>query len=167
MAQPVRHRRRIHVALRRLCRQRPRRAIRRRNQHRGRRRRLHAFSTDETASFTVAVSAAVGTNGTGTKVDLSSEFNLNGIYTDATTYATGGLDGTGYSYSSNLLTPSRVFNGTLLDFGPANQLDAVGCSGQVVSLTQGKFSSLRLLATGVEGNQESQVFTVTYTDGTT
>lgn len=124
-------------------------------------------SITETTKFTLAVSAAIGTKGTGTKVDLSSEFNLNGIYTDGTTYTTGGLDGTGYSYSSNLLTTSRVYSGTLLDFGTANQLDAVGCSGQVVSLTQGKFSSLRLLATGVEGNQKSQVFTVTYTDSTT
>ena len=124
-------------------------------------------SITETTKFTLAVSAAIGTKGTGTKVDLSSEFNLNGIYTDGTTYTTGGLDGTGYSYSSNLLTTSRVFNGTLLDLGTANQLDAIGCSGQVVSLTQGKFSSLRLLATGVEGNQKSQVFTVTYTDSTT
>jgi hypothetical protein len=121
----------------------------------------------ETTSFTLALSAAVGTTGTGTKVDLSSEFNVNGIYTDGTTYSTGGLDGTGYSYSSNLLTTSRVYNGTLLDFGPANQLDAVGCSGQTVSVTQGKFSSLRLLATGVEGNQKSQTFTVQYNDGTT
>jgi len=124
-------------------------------------------SITETTKFTLAVSAATGTKGTGTKVDLSSDFNLNGIYTDGTVYSTGGLDGTGYSYSSNLLTASRVFNGTLLDLGPANQLDAVGCSGQVVSLTQGKFSSLRLLATGVEGNQKSQVFTITYTDSTT
>jgi hypothetical protein len=121
----------------------------------------------ETTAFTLAVSAAVGTTGTGTQLDLSSEFNVNGIYQDGATYSTGGLDGTGYSYSSNLLTPSRVFNGTVLDFGPANQVDAVGCSGQSVSLTQGKFSGLRLLATGVEGNQKSQPFTVKYTDGTT
>jgi hypothetical protein len=120
----------------------------------------------ETTAFTLAVSAAVGTTGTGTKVDLSSEFNLNGIYTDGTTYTTGGLDGTGYSYSSNLLTSSRVFSGTLLDFGPANELDAVGCSGQSVALTQSKYSSLVLFATGIEGNQASQTFTVTYTDGT-
>jgi len=108
----------------------------------------------------------VGTTGKGTQVDLTSEFNLNGIYTDGTTYSTGGLDGTGYSYSANLLTPSRVFTGTLLKFGPANELDAVGCSGQSVSVTQGQYSSLMLFATGVEGNQTAQTFTVNYTDGT-
>jgi hypothetical protein len=108
----------------------------------------------------------VGATGTGTQVNLSSEFNLNGIYTDGTIYSTGGLDGGGYSYSANLLTTSRVYNGTLFTFGPSNQLDAVGCSGQSVTLTQGKFSSLMLLATGIEGNQTSQTLTVKYTDGT-
>jgi hypothetical protein len=120
----------------------------------------------ETASFTLAVSAGEGKTGLGTQVDLSSEFNVNGIYTDGTTYSTGGLDGLGNSYSANLLTPSRVFSGILFDLGPANQLDAVGGSGQVISLPAGQFSALTLLATGVEGNQASQTLTVTYSDGT-
>jgi hypothetical protein len=123
-------------------------------------------SITQTLNFTLAVSAAVGATGSGTQVNLSSEFNLNGIYTDGTIYSTGGLDGGGYSYSANLLTTSRVFNGTLFTFGPANELDAVGCSGQTVTLTQGKFSSLMLLATGIEGNQKSETLTVKYTDGT-
>jgi hypothetical protein len=124
-------------------------------------------SITETVTFTLAVSAAVGTTGTGTQVDLSSEFNLNGIYTDGTTYSTGGLDGMGYSYSSNLLSTSRVFNGALLNFGPANELDAVAANGQSVTLPAGQFSGLMLFATGVEGNQAAQTFTVKYTDGTT
>jgi hypothetical protein len=123
-------------------------------------------STTQTLTFTLAVSAAVGTAGTGTQVDLSSEFNVNGTYTDGSTYTTGGLDGMGYSYSANLLTASRVLDGILFDLGPSNVLDAVGCSGQVVSLPAGQFSSLLLFATGIEGNQASQTFTVTYTDGT-
>ncbi len=123
-------------------------------------------SITQTFTFTLAVSAAVGTAGTGTQVNLSSQFNVNGIYTDGTTYSTGGLDGTGYSYSANLLTTSRVFTSTLFDFGPANELDAVGCSGQSVALPEGQFSGLMLLATGVEGNQTSQTLTVSYTDGT-
>jgi hypothetical protein len=120
----------------------------------------------QTLSFSLAVSAAVGTTGTGTQADLSSEFNLNGIYQDGMTYSTGGLDGVGYSYSANLLSTSRVFSKILFDFGPANQLDAVGCSGQLVSLPQGQYSSLVLLGTGIEGSQASQTFTVNYTDGT-
>ncbi|MGD0164046.1 MAG: hypothetical protein ABSB39_16370 [Candidatus Sulfotelmatobacter sp.] len=123
-------------------------------------------SITQTLTFTLAVSAGVGSTGTGTQVDLSSEFNVNGIYTDGSTYSTGGLDGTGYSYSANLLTTSRVFSGVLFDFGPANELDAVGSSGQSVPLPQGGFSALMLLATGVEGNQAFQTLTVNYTDGT-
>jgi hypothetical protein len=124
-------------------------------------------SITQTVTFTLAISAAVGTTGTGKQVNLSSEFNLYGIYKDGTTYSTGGLDGGGYSYSANLLTPSRVYSGTLFHFGPANELDAVACSGQSVTLPAGKFSSLLLLATGVEGDQASQTITVTYADGAT
>ena len=51
---------------------------------------------DKTASsLTLAVSAAIGSYGTGTPVDLSSAFNVNGIYTDGTVITTSGLDGSG------------------------------------------------------------------------
>jgi hypothetical protein len=123
-------------------------------------------SITEAASFSLAVSAAVATTGTGTPVNLSSDFNLNGIYKDGTTYSTGGIDGIGDSYSANLLTASRAFNEVFFDFGPANELDAVGCDGQSILLPSGKFSGLMLLATGVEGNQASQAIVVKYTDGT-
>jgi len=123
-------------------------------------------SITETTALTLAVSAATGTAGIGTPVDLSSEFNLNGIYTDGTMYTTGGLDGGGYSYSANLLRPSRVFNNVLFNFGPANQLDAFGCDGQSVTLPAGQYSSLMLFGTGIQGDQTSQIFTVTYSDGT-
>ncbi|MGD0569050.1 MAG: hypothetical protein ABSA78_11640 [Candidatus Sulfotelmatobacter sp.] len=123
-------------------------------------------SITQTLTITLAVSAAVGKTGTGMQVDLSSEFNVNGIYTNGSTYSTGGLDGDGYSYAANLLSPSRVLDRVLFDFGPANELDAVGCSGQTVALPQGQFSGLTLLATGVEGSQTSETLTVNYTDGT-
>ena len=64
------------------------------------------------------MSAALGATGTGTPVDLSAEFNLNGIYTDGKTYSTGGLDGGGYSYSENLLSTSRVLSGELFNLDP-------------------------------------------------
>lgn len=120
----------------------------------------------QSVNFPFSVSAGVGKTGAGTQVDLASEYTTYGIYTDGSVYTTGGLDGGGYSYSSNLLTTSRVYNGILLDFGPANELDAVSSSGQVITLPAGKFSTLTLLGTAVEGNQASQTFTVTYTDGT-
>jgi hypothetical protein len=124
-------------------------------------------SITQTATFTLAVSSGVGTTGLGTPVSLSAEFTTNGIYPDGATYTTGGLDGKGYSYSANLLTPSRVLNGVLLDLGPASVPDAIDSNGQVVPLTSGKFSTLMLLGTAVNGNQSAQTFTVTYTDGST
>jgi hypothetical protein len=120
----------------------------------------------QSLTIVTAVSAAVGTAGTGTPLDLSSEFNLFGIYQDGSTYSTGGLDGLGYSYSGNLLSTSRVLNGVLFNLGTPNVSDAAGCNGQVVTLPAGQFSGLTLLATGVSGDQTSESFTVQYTDGT-
>jgi hypothetical protein len=121
----------------------------------------------ETLTFTLAVSAAVGNTGAGSPVNLSADFNVNGIYTDGSTYTTGGLDGQGYSYSANLLARARVYDGIVFKFGAANELDAVSCSGQPVPLPAGKFPALNLLATAVNGDQAAVSFTVTYTDGTT
>lgn len=123
-------------------------------------------SQPRTLTIELAVSAAAGTTGAGTQVDLSSEFNLYGIYQDGSIYSTGGLDGLGYSYSANLLTASRVLNGVLFNFGPANEPDAVGSSGQSVLLPAGQFSHLALFAAAVNGNQTSETLTVNYTDGT-
>ena len=64
----------------------------------------------QTLPLTLAVSAGVGTTGAGIPVDLSSYFNIYGIYQNGTTYTTGGLDGVGYSYSANLLRASRVLD---------------------------------------------------------
>ncbi|WP_180541130.1 hypothetical protein [Nevskia soli] len=125
-------------------------------------------SITQTFFVTLAVSAATGSTGKGVVVDLSSYFNRNGIYTDGTMFpASGGLDGVGNAYSANLLGTSRVDYEDLFDFGPANELDAVSCTGQTVALTAGRFSNLLMLGAGVEGDQMSQTVTVTYTDGTT
>lgn len=123
-------------------------------------------SFTQSVTFSLAVSAGVGSTGTGTQVNLASDFNVNGIYTDGSKYTTGGLDGAGYSYSENLLTTSRVYNGTLFTLGAANVADAVSGTAQTVVLPAGKFGGLTLLATGIEGGQTGESLTVTYTDGT-
>jgi hypothetical protein len=112
------------------------------------------------------LSAGTGTTGKGTPVNLSTEFDIYGIYQDGVTYTTGGLDGKGYSYSANLLGPSRVENGVLFNFGPADQPDVVASNGQVITLPAGQYKALAIMGTGVNGNQLSQTLTVTYTDGT-
>jgi len=118
----------------------------------------------QTATINLAVSAATGTGGSGTLVDLSSAFRVFGIHTDGTKFGAG-LDGGGAAYSANLLTPSRILTGTQFVFGPANKADAV-CDHTSIPLPAGNFKTLRMLATGLQGNQMGKTVTVTYTDGT-
>jgi hypothetical protein len=103
-----------------------------------------------------------------TPVSLSSSFNRIGIYTDGTAFSSsGGLDGAGYAYSSQLLGASLTYANVPFKFGTANAANDISAAGQTITLPAGKFSSLQMLATAVNGNQASQVFTVTYTDRTT
>jgi Pro-kumamolisin, activation domain len=122
--------------------------------------------TQYAPATTLSVSAATGTGGSGTPVDLSSAYNLNGIYTDGTPFTTG-VDGLGSAYSSNLLTGNRILNGVQFNFGPANKLDAVSDTGQSITLPAGQFTTLQLLATSFNGPVLSQTIIVTYTDTTT
>ena len=102
----------------------------------------------------------------GTTVNLAPEYNLIGIVTDgAVFFNTSGLDGGGRAYSANLLGSAQTVNGMPFNIGPANAQGAV--SGASIPLPVGQFSTLNMLAAGVNGNQTSQTFTVTYTDGTT
>jgi Putative Ig domain/Galactose oxidase, central domain len=100
-----------------------------------------------------------------TPVNLSAYYNRAGIYTDGRTFSTG-IDGGSSAYSANLLGPSLLWNNLVFGFGPSNALDVVFCAGQVINLPPGRFNSLQILATGVQGNQLGQTFTVTYTDST-
>ena len=118
----------------------------------------YAQSAQSMATYTIGASQ--------TGASLAVPANTFGIYTDGSVFTTGGLDGTGAAYSGNLLGNALAYNGTSYTILPPNQKDVV--KGAVsIALPAGKFAHLRFLATGVAGNQPSQVFTVTYTDGTT
>src|SRR5262249_33471023 len=97
-------------------------------------------------------------------VDISAGFIRRGIVTDGTTFQSG-LDGGAGAFSANLLGSSLTFNGIPFKFGPANTQDTVPLSKNVIPLPAGQFSFLQMLATGVNGNQMSQTFKVTYSDG--
>jgi hypothetical protein len=99
-----------------------------------------------------------------TAVNLSASYNVHGIATNGTAVAAGGMDTLGYAYSGNLLGTSNTWSGTAFTLGNPNVADAV--STATVQLPAGTFSTLKLLATAVQGNQVNQTFTVTYTDGT-
>jgi subtilase family serine protease len=98
-------------------------------------------------------------------VDLSAFYNVSGSAVDNLPFTGGGLDAGGRSYSGVLLGASQTVGGTLFGIGPMGFVDAV--SGQTVTLPAGQFTTLNMLATGLNGNQASQKFTVTYSDGTT
>jgi hypothetical protein len=119
----------------------------------------------ETFDFTLAVSAGTGSTGIGNSFILNPFYNINAAYSDGTTYSTGGLDGAGYSYSSNLLGLTRVYNGVFFALGAANQLNAVACARQSVGPTTASYSALYLLGTAIHGSQLSQPFALHYTDG--
>ncbi len=103
------------------------------------------------------------------EVPLGSEANLIGIFSDGTKFTNGGLNTAGSAYSSNLLGSSLTYGGAKYIIGAANQKNVVkGTSPPVIKLTAGNYSALKLLGVAVIGNQGTpQVFTVTYSDGTT
>lgn len=113
-----------------------------------------------TVSLTVT-SASSGS--TSTPVNLSSAFNKTGIAADGSSFTTG-LDGYGFAYSANLLGTTLSLNGTPFNIGPSGTPNVV--SNATVALPSGKFGALKMLATGINGLQASQAFTVKYTDGT-
>jgi len=127
---------------------------------------VNLTATSGTLVHTAVLNLTVVAPTAGTAlVDLSPYYNVSGIAVDNVPFTSGGLDGGGRSYSGMLLGASQTVSGTVFALGPMGVPDAV--SGQTVTLPSGKFTALKLLATGINSNQTSQRFTVTYTDGTT
>ena len=114
------------------------------------------------STVTLIVNGAVTGTG-GQSVSLASVYNVNGMVTDGSTSTSGLLDGQGFAYSANLLGSAVVFQGSSFTLGPANVPDAV--SSRTVPLPAGQYTTLKMLATGVNGNQGSQTFVVNYSDG--
>ena len=109
------------------------------------------------------VTAALPASGASTVVDLASYFNLTGITAKGSKF-TGGLDGVGYALVRRPGT-STSWNGATFVFGPTGTNDVVRPRASRSPCRQGSTAS-STSATGVEGNQASQAFTVHYTDGT-
>jgi len=126
---------------------------------------LTATSGALTHTMTISLTVVAPIPG-AVQVSLSSLFNRAGIYSDSRTFS-GGLDGGGYAYSANLLGGALSWNSTVFSLGPVNAADAVTAAGQTITLPSGQYTTLLLLATAVNGNQNNQTFTVTYTDNST
>ncbi len=107
-------------------------------------------------------SATAANTGSGTS--LATYYNLTGITTDGKTFS-GGLDGGGNALSETLLGTSQTWSGVQFTLGAADTNDVIKATGQTITLTPGQYSKLYFLATGVNGNQPDQTFTVNYTTG--
>ena len=125
---------------------------------------VQAVNGSATSPSSNEVAAALPASGTSTAVDLASAFNLTGITANGAKF-TGGLDGVGNALSAASLGSSVSLGGVTFDFGPAGSSDVVQAAGQTIALPAGQFSQLEFLATGVNGDQVNQAFTVHYTDG--
>ncbi|MBV8143608.1 MAG: chitobiase/beta-hexosaminidase C-terminal domain-containing protein, partial [Gammaproteobacteria bacterium] len=107
----------------------------------------------------------INTNTTAaTEVSLVASANVDGIVSNGSAVPKGGMDGYGNAYSATLLGTSLVWNGNTYMFGAPGSADAV--ANATIPLPAGTFGTLSLLATGVDGNQPNQLFTVNYSDGT-
>lgn len=111
-------------------------------------------------AYASAINNAVGA---GT-VTAPGAYSIFAVYRDGSTFTTGGIDGNGFAYSSNLLGSSVTWNNSTFALGSPNNADA--WSNTAITLSAGQYSTLNILATGVNGNQASQTFKVSYTDGT-
>src|SRR5579863_1322060 len=105
----------------------------------------------------------IGSSTTATEVSLVSSADVDAIVNNGSSVPNGGVDKLGYAYSATLLGTSLSWNGNTYLFGAVGSADAV--SNTTVALPTGSFSTLSILATGVNGNQLNQVFTVNYSDG--
>ncbi len=121
--------------------------------------------TSGSLSHSVSLAVAVSTSAPSTAVNLASVFNVYGIFNTGSTVSNGGLDTSGSAYSANLLGAYLFAENAYFSFGAPGVANAV--SNITIPLTSGSFATLDLLGTGVNGNQASQPFVVTYTDGTT
>ena len=97
-------------------------------------------------------------------VNLSSAYNVTGIYQDGSKFSPeSSLDAGGYSFSQQAIGSEQIGAGVIFKLGSAGVPDVV--TSKTVNLPAGKYSSLKVLATATEGNQPLQIFTVNYTDG--
>ena len=128
---------------------------------------ISAGTTHVLPKLSVAVNASLGQCGIGVLVDLSKSFNLDAIEPDGTPFKDGGIDGDGYAYSAKLLAHDRVLNGIRFTLGAPGVPDAIYAAGQTIALPSGRFKTLQLLGTGINGNQAGQRITINYADGST
>jgi hypothetical protein len=124
------------------------------------------YTNSAVSSSTITISSTTSASGSiTTPVSLAGTFNVYGIDTDGAAATNGGLDTHGFSYSGTQLGTSITWNNVTFTLSAAGGASAV--SNTTITLPAGNYSTLNLLASGVNGAQLNQKFLVTYTDGST
>ncbi len=99
-------------------------------------------------------------------------FNSVGITMNGLSNVGAGLDGSGDSYSADLLGSTMTWNSQVFEMGPASANTSLynvveGSGYPPIQLPQGYYTSIQLLATAAGGYPTSGQFYVDYTDGST
>jgi hypothetical protein len=103
-----------------------------------------------------------------TSVDLTANFNAVAVGYDGGKVTGGGLDGDGNVYSQDFFTAGVTWSGQSFQIRYVVEPGEVSAArASTLTLPTGQYYAVTLLATGVNGNQVNQAFTVTYSDGTT
>ncbi len=125
-----------------------------------------AVATGYTNSSVGSATYGIYTSGTApVSVNLTSADKLYAIGTAGTAVTGSGIDGNGNAYAGNLLGTSLSYAGSTYTLAAAGTKSATTTG--TITLPAGNYTALSFLGTGVNGNHLNQVFTVTYTDGTT
>jgi len=92
-----------------------------------------------------------------------------GIVTDGTPFSGGGFDGQGNAYSWEAFGSSSTlrWNGVTFDLANPNQPNFIWANGQTIAVPQGNYNVLNLAGAAVNGSQQNQKLTLTFTDGST
>ena len=114
---------------------------------------------DTSASAEVSEVVSDGTQ----TVNLSGYYNLTGITTNGRPFWR--LDGQGNAFSETQVGRSITWDGLTFPIGAPNVNDVVQGGGPAINLPAGNDSSVAILATGTNGNQPNQRFTINYTTG--
>lgn len=100
-------------------------------------------------------------------VNLSNFYNEVSFTRDGTRYGvTGGVGGTSYTLSSNLVTQTPSWNNLTFSVGSPNVNNSVSAHGQTIPVSPAYASKIDLLGFATGQKQNAQVFKVLYSDGT-
>ncbi|MEI7710337.1 MAG: hypothetical protein WCI94_02825, partial [Rhodospirillales bacterium] len=108
--------------------------------------------------------------GSTTSVALSSIATTGGISRDGHSFSGDGFDGDGNAYSWEALGSSKILRGTSVNFklGLPGQPNVVVANGQTIQVPQGSsYTTLNLAGAAINGGQENQPLTLTFTDNST